>query len=165
MEEPRVTEHVNLASITLAKPAKVKRTAPQACHALRGPITHSDGCVESRRQTAREKTVQKHLSEDVLGFRRSRPDSTGTDHFGNRHGVHGLALHGRKPVETVLAHQRCLPYVPHRARRFSAALAQAMSRPAHPLKLRNTKQAPPARRMRLQRSSAAGRVSAPIRTW
>jgi len=42
MEEPRVTEHVNLASITLAKPAKVKRTAPQACHALRGPITHSD---------------------------------------------------------------------------------------------------------------------------
>src|SRR5829696_6385263 len=28
--------------------------------------------------------------------------------------------------------------------------------------LRSTKQAPPARRMRLQRSSAAGRVSAPI---
>ena len=36
----------------------------------------------------------------------------------------------------------------------------------HPLTFmfRNTRQAPPARRMRLQRSSAAGRVSAPIRT-
>ena len=36
----------------------------------------------------------------------------------------------------------------------------------HPRKFmfRNTKQAPPARRMRLQRSSASGRVSAPIRT-
>src|SRR5215468_8877517 len=31
--------------------------------------------------------------------------------------------------------------------------------------LRRTKQAPPARRMRLQRSSASGRVSAPMRTW
>ena len=36
--------------------------------------------------------------------------------------------------------------------------------PGTPL-LRNTKHAPPALRMRLQRSSAAGRVSAPIRTW
>ena len=35
--------------------------------------------------------------------------------------------------------------------------------PPHPL-FRSTKQAPPARRMRLQRSSASGRVSAPIRT-
>jgi hypothetical protein len=36
--------------------------------------------------------------------------------------------------------------------------------PGTPL-LRNTKHAPPALRMRLQRSSAAGRVSAPMRTW
>ena len=35
--------------------------------------------------------------------------------------------------------------------------------PPHTL-FRSTKQAPPARRMRLQRSSAAGRVSAPTRT-
>ena len=83
---------------------------------------------------------------------------------GNQRGADGLALQSRKPVETVFAHDRCLHYLSRRRSDFSEGVDRAINRRAHPLKLRNTKQAPPARRMRLQRSSAAGRVSAPIRT-
>ena len=41
----------------------------------------SDGGVESQGQNAREKRGQKHLSEDVLGFRRARFELTSADRF------------------------------------------------------------------------------------
>ncbi len=85
------------------------------------------------------------------GNGRDRADGNGADDRGKRR-ARGLALRVRQRAEMVLNHD----YSIHRATDGGDQPPTSM--------FRSTKQAPPARRMRLQRSSAAGRVSAPIRT-
>ena len=93
----------------------------------------------------------------------------------NPDGTFGKAKHAPQTVARMSAsemrdHEQNAGSQAHRSIPDIAALIRATipslqsPHPGTPL-FRSTKHAPPALRMRLQRSSAAGRVSAPIRTW